>query len=83
MLAILITVPFMILAVAVAVVPLIWTIAHHEEWQVANGYPATTPDLAAASDVDLDEELVWSTPSGPIEGDDWSANLHEVEAQLV
>ena len=83
MLAILITVPLMILAVAVAVVPQIWTIAHHEEWQVTNGYPKATLNAVPANDVAMDEDLVWSTPYGLIEGDDWSANLHEVEAQLV
>ncbi len=72
-----------VLAVAVAVVPLIWAISHHEEWQIANGYQTGTPEVVAASDVNLDDDLVWSTPYGLNDVDDWSANLLEVDAQLV
>jgi hypothetical protein len=46
------TVPFMILAIAIAVGPLIWTIRHHQEWEgspMRAASPAKVPDERVAA----------------------------------
>jgi nitrogen fixation-related uncharacterized protein len=80
LLALLITIPLMILAVAVAVVPLLWGIAHQHEWDHAAGsrHPVF---YEAATDLSVDD-VTWSTDFAPSELD-WSQDLEVAAAQPV
>jgi len=46
------TIPFMILAIAIAVVPLIWTMRHHQTWEelpLRTSVPADVTDERVAA----------------------------------